>query len=112
MPTPTLHELGDSFDERNVCLYVTLGTISYLRRFKQLLREYGAEEPTTEGKIDQERAGDEDTSLYAALGLISVSETMMHYLPASRTAASSLRSSNSRDRSPSVERLAIRRLLR
>ena len=91
MPTPTIHELGNSFDERNVCLGVALGMISFLRRFKKVLGAYGSPNPGLGDTGDRGPADEEDSLLYGTLGLISFSASMMRHLEASKAEASGLR---------------------
>lgn len=113
MPAPKIHDLGDSFDERNVCLHATLGMISLLRRFRTVLRSHAP--PETIGVAGGRRAPgcEEDILLYATLGLIAFSANVMRHLPAARTEASGLRAKQARVRSAQPRlRHAIREWLR
>jgi hypothetical protein len=112
MTTPTIHELGNSFDARNVCLSVALGMISFLRRFKKVLRDYGSPDPRLADTGERSPASEEDSLLFATLGLISFSASMMRHLEATHSAASGLRT-NARPTPPeAAEYVAIRELLR
>ena len=113
MPTPTIHELRDSFDDRNVCLNVVLGMISLLRRFKEVVRDYGSPDPVLDHDGDRESPFQESALLYGALGLISFSASMMRHLDAAKADASGLRPKQASAGSPEREdRLRMRELLR
>jgi hypothetical protein len=113
MPTPTIHELGNSFDERNVCLGVALGMISFLRRFKKVLRVYGSPGPKLVDAGDRERSDEAESLLYGTLGLISFSASLMRHLEATRAGASGLRKNGALADSPSSEaQVTLRQLLR
>lgn len=83
MSTPTLHRLGNSYDDRNLFLQVALGIISLGRRFKRLLADCGTlpPEPHLAG---QDGTDSPDEFLYILLGLVSCSEHLMRHLPATR----------------------------
>jgi hypothetical protein len=112
MTTPKIHELGNSFDARNVCLRVALGMISFLRRFKKILRDFGSPDSRLTDTGEGSPASEDDSLLFATLGLISFSASMMRHLDATHPAASGLRT-NERPTSPeAAEHIAIRELLR
>jgi hypothetical protein len=113
MSTPTIHELGNSFDERNVCLNVALGMISVLRRFKKVLRDHGSPDERRNDVDEGQSVREENLLLYGVLGLISFSTSMMSHLEATKTEASGLRANGTQARPPHREtRLAIRDLVR
>src|SRR5262245_54851674 len=108
MPIPTLHKLGNSFDDRNMFLQVTLGVISLSRRLKDLLNRYGT--PAADQKFpDADYAEDDDPFLYLVLGLVSCSQHLMWNSTATRSGP---RRSRSRLRIELRPRVTPRQLLR
>jgi hypothetical protein len=113
MSTPKIHDLGNSFDERNVCLHAALGTISFLRRFRRVLRDHVSPGTKLGDEGHRESDYEEDPILYATLGLIGFSANMMRHLPATKAEASGLRAKETPRRSVEApSRHAIRELLR
>jgi len=79
MPTPTVHELDDRFDERNLFLQVALAAVSLCRRFETLAADQAAARPRAAATQASHRGGDLPV-LYLVLGLLSFSRHTMSYL--------------------------------
>ena len=103
MKIPTLHEIDDEFDERNLLLQMTLGLVSVGDRLAELLAEEAA--PDT-GPQDTSSVPDEDPLADAVLGLLSFRSTLQRQLA---SAAVDLARQPATIASPDLE---IRELLR